>query len=276
MHVTPLIRPLRSSLQRLVYSTATRFFGDAQGYVQLPVLSGPARGLFFRFKLNSNSEGSILAGTYERAVARRLAQICQPGWTVWDCGTFIGYYTLMLARIVGKQGSVVAFEPDPVNFQRTGDNARINGLENVTVVELAIGGPVGELEFVSTHDQTSHLSGTYVGDPQLKGTELPSQQTLIKVRCVSLNDLLRRYPSSLPHFIKLDLEGAESDALVHADELIQACRPILAVELHNPQCDEAMWKFCEKHRYSLVSLNHGGEITQRSQTGGIVLATPKT
>lgn len=278
MSVTTWIRPFRSSLQRTFYQTTTRLLGDKDGFVQLPVLSGPARGLQFRLKLTSNSEGSILAGTYERAVAQRLAALCKPGWQVWDCGTFIGYYTLMLARIVAKdgaQGAVVAFEPDPINYRRTRENARINGLQNVRMMDAAIGGPVGELTFVSTHDQTSHLSGTYVGGSELKDTEKPSNQTLIKVRCVSLNQVLAFPGTPKPDFIKLDLEGAESEALKHADSVIESCRPILAVELHNHECDEAMWAFCQKHRYSLRSLIHGGDITERSQLGGIVLATPR-
>lgn len=269
------LRPLRSNVQKRFYQAATRALGDKDGYVIFPVLTGPARGLYFRLKLTSNSEGSILAGTYERAVANRMANVCKPGWNIWDCGTFIGYYTLLLARIVGKEGHVVAFEPDPINYRRTRDNVRLNGMDNVQMMDAAIGGPVGELTFVSTNDQTSHLAGTYVGGEHLKGSEKPSNQTIIRVHCVSLDGVMELPGIPRPHFIKLDLEGAEAEALKHADHVIETCRPILAVELHNPECDDAMWRFCEKHRYSLSSLIHGNAITTRNQLGGIVLATPK-
>ena len=43
-----------------------------------------------------------------------------------DLGANIGYYTLILAQLVGKSGHVYAFEPDPLNFEILSKNVKEN------------------------------------------------------------------------------------------------------------------------------------------------------
>ena len=61
-----------------------------------------------------------------------------PGQTAIDLGANIGYFTLLLAQLVGQDGQVVAFEPDPENFQLLERNVRANGYTNVAVRREAV------------------------------------------------------------------------------------------------------------------------------------------
>ena len=63
----------------------------------------------------SDGEFELLLGRYARRVAEKLAEFCTPGSVVWECGAYIGYFTSLFARLVGPQGHVVVFEPDPSN-----------------------------------------------------------------------------------------------------------------------------------------------------------------
>ena len=89
--------------------------------------------------------------------------------TIWDCGTYIGYYTLVFARSVGPAGRVVAIELDLRNLKRTQANAALNRLTNIQFVNAAIGAPVGEVDFIVDDGTNSHLPGTYAGGLEMEG-----------------------------------------------------------------------------------------------------------
>jgi hypothetical protein len=59
------------------------------------------------------SVSAIIAdrGEYEPHVAAALREYCKPGMTVVDVGANIGYHTMLLSRLVGHEGRVMAFEP---------------------------------------------------------------------------------------------------------------------------------------------------------------------
>ena len=60
------------------------------------------------------------------------------GDVVLDLGANIGYFTLILPRLVGEEGKVFAFEPDPENFALLKKNVEINSYQNVVLVQKAV------------------------------------------------------------------------------------------------------------------------------------------
>ena len=59
-----------------------------------------------------------------------LKQIVKPGMRVVDIGANIGYYTLLMARLTGPKGDIIAFEPDPDNYRLLTKN--INDTRNLS------------------------------------------------------------------------------------------------------------------------------------------------
>ena len=55
-----------------------------------------------------------------------------PGSVFVDVGANIGYFSVVAADIVGEDGQVLAFEPDPDNFALLQANLALNGLERQT------------------------------------------------------------------------------------------------------------------------------------------------
>src|SRR5580700_9097236 len=158
---------LRATLKRTLYRAITALYGDQERLVTLPVLSGPAKGMRIRADLVKREEAYFL-GKYERHVLDQVLPYVIPGWVVWDCGTYIGYYTIIFARSVGPTGQVVAIDLDRSNLTRTQENAVINQLSNIQFVNAAIEAPLGEVEFVKDEGTNSHLPGTYVGGHEMK------------------------------------------------------------------------------------------------------------
>ena len=52
----------------------------------------------------------------------------QRGDIAIDAGAYVGHMTVFLAKIVGPEGSVIAFEPDPINYERLIKNINLNKL----------------------------------------------------------------------------------------------------------------------------------------------------
>lgn len=276
---SPKTRGAFSRSKQWLYASASRLVtacaGDDHGRVLLSVLRGPARGLRFRLDLVSGAETGYFLGRYDPEILRQIEKICQPGWRVWDCGGYIGFYTAFFAKLAGPKGSVVVFEPDPRNMARIKSNMQLNKFEQVQFVPAAIGAPCTEVDFVLSGNTNSHISGAYVGATPQEYAEIERVIQHIKVPCLSLDEACYDKGLPRPQLIKLDIDGAEMIALQHVERLAREVRPMIILELHNPECDRAAWDFACRTNYSLRSLNTGQRIQTPEQVGGTLLCTPE-
>lgn len=125
----------------------------------------------------------------------------RPGETVVDCGAYIGEFTLYAAKAVGESGRVIAFEPDPAIFKKLMANIELNELGNVIALNKGVWSKAGSLKFV--------------GD-SIKGYSFMSAEKdslAIDVPVVSLDDELESLNIKKVDFIKMDVEGAELEAI---------------------------------------------------------------
>lgn len=265
----------RSTIKRFVFGIATRLLGDENGRLEVRTLTGPARGTRLRLDLVGNYEMGYFIGSYERDIADRLSTFVKRGWVVWDVGTYIGYYTCLLAKLVGGDGKVIAIEADARNLALTRQNVAINGLSNVAFVAAAVGAPDTEVEFVLADGSNSHISGTWIGAKQdaYAGTEMRARA--VRMTCKTLDQIWLEGLASRPDLIKLDIDGAEERAFQYLDTLGSAVRPIFLVELHNPDCDKAAWRFAERCNYSIEGFDNRETFINAESVHGTVLLTPR-
>ncbi len=252
----------------------TRLFGDEQSLIRLITLRGPARGLRFKLDLVKRIESAYWLGYYDLKILQALSNIVQPGWTVWDCGVYIGFYTAFFARSVGPSGHVAAFEPDPRNLGRAKANIELNHFENVQFVQAAIGVSSQEVDFLLSDNSNSHLPDVYVGKSISEYKHRERVDGTIKVRCISLDEAFDDATIPHPNLIKLDIEGAEKEALHHLKRLVHSQHPIIVLELHNPDCDLAAWNFATQEGYSLRSMDTGSSVKNREDVQGTLLCLP--
>jgi FkbM family methyltransferase len=264
----------RSVVKKFVFRNLTRLLGDQDGRLAVRTLSGPARGIKFRLDLIGNYEMGYFLGNYEREIVARLRTFVKPAWIIWDVGVYIGYYTCLFARLVGAEGNVVAVEADPRNLARTRQNVEMNGFTNVTYIAGAIGMPNVETDLFISKGTNSHLSGTWIGAKQADYVAVEGRDTLIRVTCRSLDQILLEDLAPKPNLIKLDIDGAELWALQHVDKIATTVRPMFLIELHNPQCDEAAWRFASRWNYRIEGFDTGEVFTKRASVHGTILLTP--
>ena len=148
-------------------------------------------------------------GIYERKMTQLIQSHVRPGDTAIDVGANLGYYTLLLARGVGPQGRVIAFEPDPDNFSLLERNVSANGYgDRVKCVQAALSDHEGTLRLFRAPDPGDHrIYDSHDGRPFL---EVPVT-TLDSVCAGGGVDL-----------IKMDIQGAEGLALRGMAGVIEA------------------------------------------------------
>ena len=135
-----------------------------------------------------------------------------------DCGAFGGDTLVNLINEGIPIESVAAFEPDETNFGKLAKFVRSNKtLKDVALWPCGVYSAAKQMRFNAGKGEASMLSSE--GD--------------IVVQCVSLDEAI---PNFAPTLIKMDIEGAEYDALLGARQTIARYKPGLAISLyHRPE-----------------------------------------
>jgi len=215
------------------------------GRVWLQISTGPARGLWL--KVEPYLEERYLSGCPEPGVQGEIVNHLRAGACLYDVGAHIGFYSLLAARLVGGDGRVVAFEPDPANASVLQANVSRNGLSQVEVIQAALWSHCGVVTFQRSAAEHPELSSR-------RGTVVPSHATdlgsrLIEVEAVKL-DAFSEY-RCLPTMIKIDVEGGEIDVVNGAERLIALSRPVLLIEVHHQQAAVFLEKHLRQREYRL-------------------------
>jgi len=155
----------------------------------------------------------LLSGNYEAEVSNAIFALIKPGMIVLDIGANIGIHTLHMARRVGRQGRVLAFEPNVVVREELEKNISINKITNVSVLKVALWERGGEETFYFPEDGMEAMGG-------LKPNSRFKVASEAKVETARLDSVLAQLNIRQVDFIKIDVEGAELNVLKGAGSLL--------------------------------------------------------
>jgi len=158
---------------------------------------------------------------------RQLLSLVRSGDCVIDGGGYIGILALRLAARVGSTGQIHCFEADPLNFARLEQHVRLNSLQNVHCLPMALAERSGHLEMVRPWPENG-------GGNLIDNGAWVSSIARIRVPSLSLDDWCQRESVQRVNLLKLDLEGYEVRALRGARQLLSRFRPVLFLEAHEP------------------------------------------
>jgi FkbM family methyltransferase len=181
---------------------------------------GPAAGL----QIRSAGPLSVPLGRLEPFVQESLVESLRPGGVLYDIGANAGFMTLLGSRLVGEQGSVVAFEPLAENVALLEENLRLNGIENVLVLAVAASARSGKAQMLLPDDLTGASLVDHTGQVEIR--ERRQVETLRIDEAVSDG----RLPE--PTVVKIDVEGAELEVLDGLKETLGRARPVVICEAH--------------------------------------------
>jgi FkbM family methyltransferase len=179
---------------------------------------GPCRGMRFNA---GGATPSYALGIADPAEQDLLARVVEPGSSFYDIGASVGYFTLLGARSVGPEGRVVAFEPLPENVRTLKRNLALNGLENTTVIEAAVGEAGGRAVLA-------------LGEQPMWGRVVDQAwgRPAVETDLLAIDELVADGRIPPPEYVKVDVEGAEIGVLAGMRESIRAHRPWIMCEIH--------------------------------------------
>ncbi|MBK8979570.1 MAG: FkbM family methyltransferase [Planctomycetes bacterium] len=179
---------------------------------------------------------------------RWLRQTVRPGQSAVDLGAHKGGYTYWLAKAVGRNGRVVAAEPQRELAERLARLTR--RLPQVIVRNVAVSDSSGPDEIVMRSSGSSHgasLTGFPDGDP---GRRIP----VVKA---TLPELVASAGLTAVDFVKCDIEGHELRVFGAAAELIDRHRPVILCECEERHAAspgdgvQGLVRLFEPHRYAI-------------------------
>jgi FkbM family methyltransferase len=166
----------------------------------------------------------MLDGFWESWLTQFMARLIQPGMYVADVGANHGYYTLLMAEIVGDHGRVAAVEPHPVTAGHLSNTIAVNGFhDRVELMEIAVGN-------VSKDDQVFLMPTGEPKNARLVDALHAGRPDRVTVNVRPLDMVFHDWPKL--DFIKMDVEGAEEEALLGARQTLERFRPALLLEFN--------------------------------------------
>lgn len=163
---------------------------------------------------------------HESPVLSLLLRKCSSTSCFLDIGAFLGIYTLFAAKVC-VEGSVHAFEMDPILVGDIQHNLEVNGLNNARVICAAVWEADGRI--LSFEPYVKGAKGTNV----VRESELRAPLGIPSLRI----DTYCRQFGLRPDLAKIDVEGAEVKVLRGMLETLQGIR-ILFLEVHPLQLAE--------------------------------------
>ncbi len=154
---------------------------------------------------------------WEPHIETQIKKYTKPGSIAIDIGAHIGTQTIIMARAVGEQGKVIAFEPQPKFFRELFMNLEVNRAPNVYYFWGAIAEKPGVIQLPNLKDSCEvvsllDFSSGYSGLDAPAGT-LDS----LELKNVSL--------------IKIDVDGMEDIVLEGIKNTILSNKPIIIIEI---------------------------------------------
>lgn len=191
-------------------------------------------GVAYDLDLGQGIDFAIYLGNlFERSTRRALSELVLPSATVLDIGANVGAHTLHLAKCVGPQGNVLAFEPTEFAFRKLVRNLEINPDLKSRVSPYNC--------FLAAEDKADVPAAIYSSWPLRDAPQNSDEDFHAKhlgqamptkiAQARSIDSILTERGAPRVQLVKLDVDGFECEILRGAKMLLQESHPIFVMEL---------------------------------------------
>lgn len=161
-------------------------------------------------------------GTYEAGTLWCFNFLIKPNDNIIDAGANIGLTSIYASKLVGLKGIIYGFEPLPSTFEILCKNIRINRINNIVPLKLALSDYNGKGSIYPN----IHINR---GAASLNSSQV--KQNPIEVEVKTLNSWIKENNVLKIDFIKIDVEGSELELLRGATDLFQQSpKPTICME----------------------------------------------
>ncbi|HEX75388.1 MAG TPA: FkbM family methyltransferase [Dehalococcoidia bacterium] len=176
-------------------------------------------GITYELDLNELIDNSIYyEGCFELFTTAVIDKYVKSGMTVFDIGANIGGHTLRCAKLVGRSGKVIAFEPMPWAFSKLKRNVELNDFNNIVFEKFALSNVTGR--------QCVYFKSSW----GLEGRSALDSEGSREVDFITLDEYVEGNNISKIDFIKLDVDGYEYKVVRGGVNSIKKFKPVMIIE----------------------------------------------
>ncbi len=183
---------------------------------------------------------------WEPPVQIALRDLCKPGDVVFDVGANFAGLTTVMSRMVGPRGVVCAFEASPRIVDKTQRNLVLSGCNNVQLFHNAV--------YHTSQETVKIYLGSHLNDSIYSEH---GQGSAYSVKTIALDDFVA-HTNLIPNLLKMDIEGAEFDAIQGFQNTLAAAKPHLILETQRD--DTRCLDFLQNMGYVAIDLNTYQEV----------------
>ncbi|MEH2420602.1 MAG: FkbM family methyltransferase [Nostoc sp.] len=152
-----------------------------------------------------------------------VSKLVQYGMLVFDIGANVGDYSILFSKLVGHSGKVYSFEPTLSTFNKLKERFFKLKCNNVYSFKNAVYSDNKQIEFNEFPESFSawnSIGKPQMLDPEGSGQYVPIISTEI-VEAITLDYFCKKNNILKINYLKIDVEGAESDVLLGAIDLLK-------------------------------------------------------
>jgi FkbM family methyltransferase len=176
----------------------------------------------------------LLDGFWEMWLTMAIARKLKPGMIAIDIGANFGYYSLLMADLVGAKGTLIAVEPNAHVAPKLRSSLALNGFAGRSrVLEAA----------AAASDEGSARLYSTIAEP--KNATIVSKDFAAAAALANIADVPNWTPAAVLRefgridFIKIDAEGAEENILAGIKPLLGGHRPDIVLEFNAARYEDA-------------------------------------
>ena len=180
-------------------------------------------GSLFKFKIEDAVGRHIYKrGEYERDISNYLAKkiVFDKDDIALDIGANIGWYSILLNKLMPGGSRIYAFEPDPLNYALLSENLRLNNVKNVVAVNNALS---NKKEIKKLYQYSNRNLGRH-SLLQINKGDYVEVEALVLDQFMEDNEI----DFNKVKFAKIDIEGYEFFALSGASKVLDHIKCLIS------------------------------------------------
>ncbi len=198
----------------------------------------------------------LFKGEYDTILTSYIKNNIKNDFIAIDAGANIGYFSLLLSKYC-KNGHVYSFEPDVYNLEALKNNIDLNDKSNITINNTALWYQSEKLNLYRNNIDNCGMSSLKESENYI--------EILTEINAISLDGYFVLNKIKGVNFIKIDIEGAEFNALKGMKSLIQKHKPIIVIEIEDQHLSRFghkkydIYNFFYNLNYTAYSLDINGK-----------------
>jgi len=171
--------------------------------ITVPIISKKCR-----FRVHSKLEESLFRKHEENKLLLLLTEKLIADDVIYDIGAHAGYHSIFLASQLGKDGIVIAFEPNPNCYRFLVENISLNPELMIEPIQAAICDNTGtvKLSYGKAYERSARL-------------DEDENWNIMDISSYTIDGFSRENKS--PTILKIDVEGAENLVVTGAVETLK-------------------------------------------------------